>query len=62
MGFLESLFSGARIFLRQVVKAVAKVVQVAPDGRACQHRVPIETFPQAFELLRRHEGHGIIKG
>lgn len=35
---------------------------VEPDGRACQHRVPIETFPQASELLRRHEGHGIIKG
>ena len=34
---------------------------VDSEGRACQHRIPLETFPQVSEALRRREGHGIIK-
>jgi hypothetical protein len=33
---------------------------VDSEGRACQHRVPLETYPQVSEALRRREGHGII--
>lgn len=35
---------------------------VDSEGRACQHRISIETFPQVSEILRRREGQGIIKG
>jgi hypothetical protein len=34
---------------------------VNSEGRACQHRVPLETFPQVSEALRRRDGHGIIR-
>ncbi len=30
------------------------------DGVACDYSVPIETYPQAAEMLRRSEGTGII--
>lgn len=33
---------------------------VDSEGRACQHRIPLETFPQVSEALRRREGYGII--
>lgn len=33
---------------------------VDSEGRACQKRVPLETFPQVSEALRRTEGYGII--
>ena len=33
---------------------------VDSEGRACQHKILIETFPQVSEVLRRREGHGII--
>lgn len=33
---------------------------VNADGRACTHRIPIKTMPQAAEMLRRNEGVGII--
>lgn len=36
-------------------------LHVDDDGRACQHRVPLETFPQVSESLRRSEGAGIIR-
>ncbi|MCK2097354.1 zinc ribbon domain-containing protein [Thauera aromatica] len=35
-------------------------LHVDDDGRACQHRIPLETFPQVSETLRRTEGAGII--
>ena len=35
-------------------------LHVDDDGRACQHRIPLETFPQVSETLRRSEGAGII--
>ena len=31
-------------------------------GRACNHRILLETFPQVSEALKRREGHGIIRG
>lgn len=34
---------------------------VDSEGRACQHRIRLETFPQVSEALRRREGQGIIK-
>ena len=34
---------------------------VDSEGRACKHRIPLETFPQVSEALRRREGQGIIK-
>lgn len=33
---------------------------VDAEGRACQHRIPLETFPQVSETLRRRDGFGII--
>ena len=36
-------------------------VGVDTEGCACQHRVPLETFPQVSEVLRRREGYGIIR-
>jgi hypothetical protein len=35
---------------------------VDSDGRACNHKVALETFPQVSEALRRREGVGIIRG
>jgi ssDNA-binding Zn-finger/Zn-ribbon topoisomerase 1 len=35
---------------------------VDSEGRACRHRISLETFPQVSEALRRREGQGIIKG
>ncbi|CAI08014.1 hypothetical protein ebA3346 [Aromatoleum aromaticum EbN1] len=34
---------------------------VDPEGRACNYKVPLETFPQVSEALRRREGQGIIR-
>lgn len=34
---------------------------VDSEGRACNYRVPLETFPQVSEALRRREGQGIIQ-
>lgn len=34
---------------------------VNSKGRACQYRVPLETFPQVSETLKRRDGVGIIK-
>lgn len=34
---------------------------VDPDGRACQHRTPLETFAQVSAVLTRREGQGIIR-
>ncbi|MDR2188665.1 MAG: hypothetical protein LBE62_11560 [Azonexus sp.] len=31
------------------------------NGKRCQHRVALETFPQVSETLKRHEGVGIIR-
>lgn len=33
---------------------------VNPDGRACDHAVPIKSFPQVSAALKRREGTGII--
>jgi hypothetical protein len=33
---------------------------VNPDGRACEHKVEVKTFPQVSALLRRRDGVGII--
>ena len=35
---------------------------VNPDGRACGHKVAVQTFPQVSAALRRREGRGIIDG
>lgn len=35
-------------------------LNVDSEGRACQHRLPLETFPQVSEALRRRDGYGII--
>lgn len=37
-------------------------VGVNPDGRACNHTVPVKSFPQVSAALRRREGRGIIDG
>jgi hypothetical protein len=34
---------------------------VDSEGRACAQKIPLETFPQVSEALRRREGVGIIK-
>lgn len=34
---------------------------VDSEGRACQHRIPLETYPQVSEALRRRDGYGIIR-
>jgi hypothetical protein len=34
---------------------------VDSEGRACSHRIPLETFPQVSEALRRRDGYGIIR-
>lgn len=34
---------------------------VNSEGRACQHRVALETYPQVSEALRRRDGFGIIR-
>ena len=33
---------------------------VGDDGRACGYTIPLETYEQAAEALRRHDGIGII--
>jgi len=35
---------------------------VDSKGKACQYRVPLETFPQVSEALKRRDGYGIIRG
>ena len=35
---------------------------INPDGRACSHKVPVQSFPQVSAALRRREGRGIIDG
>ena len=34
---------------------------VDPEGRACRHRTPLETFAQVSAALTRREGEGIIR-
>ena len=34
---------------------------VDADGRACRHKISLETFPQVSEALRRRDGVGIIR-
>lgn len=34
---------------------------VDSEGRACQHKIQLETFPQVSEVLRRRDGFGIIR-
>lgn len=34
---------------------------VDSEGRACGYKVPLETFPQVSEALKRREGQGIIR-
>lgn len=34
---------------------------VTPDGRACGHKIDLQTMPQVAALLRRTEGKGIIR-
>jgi hypothetical protein len=34
---------------------------VNPDGRACEHRIEMQTMPQVAAMLRRTEGEGIIR-
>lgn len=33
---------------------------VTADGRACNHKVEVSTFPQVSATLKRFDGHGII--
>jgi hypothetical protein len=33
---------------------------VGDDGRACDYKIPMETYVQAAEALRRRDGVGII--
>ncbi|MBL8526389.1 MAG: hypothetical protein JNL68_01755 [Burkholderiales bacterium] len=33
---------------------------VSHDGKACAHKIPLETYPQAAEHLRRRDGVGIV--
>lgn len=34
---------------------------VTPDGKACEHKIDLETMPQVAAMLRRTEGEGIIR-
>lgn len=34
---------------------------VDAEGLRCKHRIPVETFAQVSEILRRREGEGIIR-
>ena len=37
-------------------------LEVTADGRACNHKIELQTMPQVAAMLRRTEGEGIIQG